>query len=101
MDNKLELLEELLLGDNGLLISLRLAGGLNNDKVDKVCEVLDKLASDWEDQDTIPKKAADLFIDFYPAMESVCGLYEEDEVVEIMNAADKIMDRIRDCIVVK
>lgn len=101
MDDKLELFEELLLGDEGLLISLRLARGLSNEKVDKVCEVLDKLASDWENQDSIPKKAVDLFVDFYPAMESTCGLYEEDELIEIMNAVDKIMDRIRDCIVVK
>lgn len=98
MNDKLELLDELLLGEDGLLISLRLGDGLNKEKVDKVCDVLNKLAGDWADENSIPKKAVDLFVDFYPAMESSCGLYNEHEALEIMNAADRIMDRIRDCI---
>jgi hypothetical protein len=98
MSDKLELLKELLLGEGGLLISLRLGDGLNKEKVQKICDVLTELASDWQSKDLIPKKAANLFVDIYPVMESACDLYDENEVLEIMDAADKIVDRIRDCI---
>ncbi|MBW5470330.1 hypothetical protein GPJ61_21115 [Brevibacillus formosus] len=98
MSEKLEVLEELLLGEEGLLISLRLGDGLNQKRVDEVCNILAELEVDWSGKDFIPKKAADLFVDLYPAMESSCGLYDENEGQEIMDAADKIMDRIRGCI---
>ncbi|AEV68911.1 hypothetical protein [Acetivibrio clariflavus] len=98
MENKLMVLEELLLSDNGLLVSLRLGDGLKQDKVEMICKLLEELAKDWASIDCIPKKAVDLFIDFYPAMESSCGLYNEEEQVLIMDVADKIMDLIRECV---
>lgn len=98
-NSKLEKLEELLLSEDGLLVSLRLGNGLDQEKVENICCVLNELQVEWEDCDYIPKKAADIFIDFYPAMESSCGLYSEDESDKIIDSADKIMDLIRDCVI--
>jgi hypothetical protein len=95
--NKVDLLEELLLSDSGLIISLRMGDGLNVSLVDEICMLLDKLKVEWEKKDSIPKKAVDLFVDFYPAMESCEGLYNEKEFTEILDAADKIMNYIRAC----
>lgn len=99
--SKLEQLENLLLSEDGLLVSLRLGNGLDEEKVENICCVLKELQVEWEDYDFIPKKAVDIFIDFYPAMESSCGLYSEDEADKIIDKADKIMDLIRDCIIQK
>ena len=95
--NNVELLESLLLSDSGIIISLRMGDGLNFSLVDKVCEVLVELKDEWKVKDSIPKKAVDLFVDFYPAMESCEGLYNKKEFTEILDAADKIMNYIRDC----
>lgn len=97
-NSKLVTLEELLLLDEGILVSLRLGDGLNQDKVESICKVLEELSREWEQNDFIPKKAADLFVDFYPAMESACGLYTDEEQTIIMDAANKIMEFIRECI---
>jgi len=97
-NDKLAYLEELLLNDEGLLISLRLGNGLNMEKIDLICGILKELSDEWKKDDVIPKKAANLFVDFYQAIESSCGLYNDEKQIQIMNAADKIMDLIRECV---
>ncbi|MFT8352783.1 hypothetical protein [Clostridium saccharoperbutylacetonicum] len=99
MTNNLDIFEQLLLADDGLLTSLRLGYGLKKDKVESVCDILEKLSEEWRGENSIPKKAVDLFIDFYPTIESACGLYSENEAINIMDAADKIMDLIRECVI--
>lgn len=98
MDN-IEKLKDLLLSGDGMLISLRMGQGLDNEKVNEICEVLILLKEEWKEKKEISKKAVDIFVDFFPAMEMVSDYYSENEAVEIMNAADKIMDLIRDCII--
>ncbi|MBN1051974.1 hypothetical protein DV092_07855 [Clostridium botulinum] len=99
MINDLDSFEDLLLGDDGLLTSLRLGYGLKQDKVEKLCDILKKLAEEWREERSVPKKAVDIFIDFYPTIESVCNLYSENEAIIIMDAGDKIMDLIRECVI--
>lgn len=99
MVNNLDILEEELLGDDGLIISLRFAKGLDEDKVLNICSTLKKLSKEWEKMDSIPKKAADLFIDFYPTVEAACELYDEEVKIRIMDSVDKIMDLMRDCLI--
>jgi len=94
----IDLLEDLLLGEDGLLVSLRQGDGLDTEKVDKICNLLECMENKWKDSRLIPKKAAELFVDLCPVMESSCGLYDENEVLEIMDAADRIMVRIRGCL---
>ncbi|MFC4801859.1 hypothetical protein ACFPA1_21235 [Neobacillus sp. GCM10023253] len=91
-------LEELLLGDDGLLISLRLGYGLQSEKVVQIIEVLHYLSEEWSESDYIPKKAASMFADFYAAAYSSLGLYNEEVQIKIKDAVDKIMDAIRKCV---
>ena len=97
MEN-LDLLQNLMLGEGGFLIKLRFGDGIELDQVEKIKELLKKLACEWRRKDYIPKKACDIFIDFYPAMEGTLTLYNDDEVNNITKIADEIMDLIRDCV---
>ncbi|GHH99910.1 hypothetical protein [Neobacillus kokaensis] len=98
MKNNLELLEGLLLNDDGLLKSLRMGDGLDKEKANQVYKVLADLAAEWKGQEKIHKKAVDLFIDVYPAMLSSSDYYSDKVANEIMDCCDKIIDLIRDCL---
>lgn len=100
-EDYVETLEKLMIGEEGLLIKLRLGEGLQKSKVQEICQVLTFLRDDWFEKDVIPKRAAELFVDFYAAMESSVGLYSEEKEKEIMDAADQIMDLIRQCVQVQ
>jgi hypothetical protein len=91
-------LENLILGDDGLLISLRLGYGLKSEKVSEIIDVLDHLSEEWAESEYIPKKAAGMFADFYLAAYGSLGLYNEEEGLKIEDAVDKIMDSIRKCV---
>lgn len=96
--DKLDELIDLVLGDEGFLIKLRLGYGFDNRKFEKIKVVLKELAIEWEKESAIPKKACDVFVDFCPAIEGVLNLYDESERYVIMEAEDDIMALIRDCI---
>lgn len=96
--SKLELLEKLLYGDDGLLLLLRMGDGLNNEKFEEVCLILKELAIEWRERDHIPKRAALLLFELYPAMSSGNRFYKEKELEKIEDAADIIYDLILDCI---
>ncbi|OCA90486.1 hypothetical protein A8F94_00940 [Bacillus sp. FJAT-27225] len=93
----IETLEELLLGNTGLLISLRMGDGVQQVKVSQIIEVIDHLSEEWAESESIPKKAANLFVDLYAAAYSTLGLYSEEEMIRIEDAVDKIMDSVRKC----
>lgn len=99
MSSNMEFLEQLLIGEDGMLLSLRMGEGLQEKKVQQIIDVLVKLSKEWSGSDCIPKKALDLFIDIFPVMQSSCDWYSEEETIKIMNAADRIIDSIRDCII--
>ncbi|WP_244209307.1 hypothetical protein [Paenibacillus ferrarius] len=94
----LENLEEVLIGDEGVLISLRMGDGLNKGKVEEACTILDKLAIMWSETDSIPKKAVDLFINIYPVLMTSQEHYSEHEAREIMDAADQLMIKVINCV---
>lgn len=98
MSTTLDNFEQLLIGDDGLLVSLRMGEGLQKEKVQQIICVLGKLSKEWESSDCIPKKAVDLFIDIFPVIQSSCSWYSDEEAEDIMDAADRIIDSIRNCI---
>ncbi|OCA90347.1 hypothetical protein A8F94_00120 [Bacillus sp. FJAT-27225] len=81
-------LEELILGDNGLIIPLRLGYGLNSEKVSEIIKVLDHLSEEWAESEYIPKKAAEMFANFYVAAYSTLGLYNDEVGLKIEDAVD-------------
>lgn len=95
----LEKLETLLIGENGLLIKLRLGDGLDQDTVNDILITLSELSNEWSHLDLIPKKSIELFIDIYPTMESSLELYSSDDKIKIMDVADKIINSVKDCVI--
>lgn len=96
--DKVDILIDLLLGDEGFLIKLRLGQGFDNSKFEKIKVVLKELALEWEKESAIPKKACDIFVDFSLAIEGTLNLYDESTRYIIMKAEDDIMDLIRACV---
>lgn len=92
-------LEDLLIGiekdDEGYEILLRAGNGINNDKIDKVCCILEELQTLWAENECIPKSFMSLFLDFKTGCESSYGLYDEDVQIEIEDNIEKILDIVR------
>ena len=57
-------------------------------------KTLEQCEREWSGSDSIPKRAALLFVDADPAMEGTTGLYGPDDVRVIRHAADKLRVRI-------
>ncbi|MGC5326550.1 hypothetical protein [Brevibacillus sp. SYSU BS000544] len=93
----LDKLENLLIGEEGLLISLRMGEGFKKELFHEICSLLKQLAEQWAKEVSIPKRAVGIFVDLYPSMESASYLYNESERIEILEAADIIADLIREC----
>ena len=51
---------ELIQGEDGLLVELRMDLVFNEEKYQRIVELLDKLIAEWRRVDAIPKKALDL-----------------------------------------
>lgn len=96
--DQIDLLEKLFIADNGLLTLLSMGHGLQKEKVKEICDVLTILHDQWRNKEVIPKKAAELFADFYFNVESSLRLYDEEKQIEIMDAAYQIRDRILQCV---
>lgn len=89
---------ENLLGESGFEMKLRLAKGIDEEMVPEIYKTLELIVAECKKSDYIPKKAASLFVDFYPSMENISSFYSPEESIKIMNIADKIMDLIRECV---
>ena len=70
---------------------------LDQDCISRIKVNLKSLANKWKNADCIPKRACDIFVDFYPAMESVASQYSEKDAQKIIELADDIMMLIREC----
>lgn len=99
LDKHIEVLENKLFDDNGLLIKLRLGKGLDESKVKEICDSLSELIDELKNVDYIPKRLALIFVDLYSAVESTCSLYNEEEINKIMDFADIIMNLVRECLI--
>ncbi|ULL16371.1 hypothetical protein DVH26_19115 [Paenibacillus sp. H1-7] len=89
----IDLLVELLV--EGFLVPLRMGDGIKNDLVTQIFTLLDRISLKYLDQDSIPKSLAELFIDVYPAMLSSTGLYDSIVENEIIDIADRLLDKFR------
>ncbi len=83
----------------GIMLDLRFLRGLDEEKVIKFRDVLEKIIDEWKDKDYVPKLLCNLFIDFYPSVEASSYLYNnEEEKEKILSFADKMQDLMRICV---
>ncbi|HEX9059663.1 MAG TPA: hypothetical protein VF941_05760 [Clostridia bacterium] len=96
MSKKLDLLQDLILGEDGFLIKLRMGDGLDEEKYNATCEIIKEITVEWREKDVIPKKAAILFVDLYRSMISFAKWNGEKEEEKIIEAAINISGLIRE-----
>lgn len=72
--------------------------GLDKNRVDEVCAVLNQLSIEWKKDDKIPKEAVDYFINIDPVMNSTLNQYSEKQQEDILLALGTIMQSVRHCL---
>lgn len=80
-------------------IDLRLAKGLNTEKVQFLEETMTLIIDEWKDKDYIPKDLAESFVGCYTSIEACSNLYNNDNKKnEILEFADHMLDLIKKCL---
>ncbi|HEY6332621.1 MAG TPA: hypothetical protein VI756_25080 [Blastocatellia bacterium] len=77
---------------NEFLVSLRLLKGFDQEKFERLCQVLRQCKDVWRDREDIPKAAVVIMLDLFPVTSSLADRYAErpDKGVdgdEVFNAA--------------
>lgn len=92
MNDLIKAIEE----DSGnILFNLRRVGGLDRPTLRRLLDTIDKLGKMYAENDQIPKAAAAIFFDIYPAMMAASYEYSRSQQLEIMQVADELADHIR------
>jgi len=81
-----------------VLSALRRGEGLNRTGLEELRSALIHAAEAWRDIPSIPKSAANLFIDLGSGIESCRYLYPGSEGDEIAKVAEEISALIRECV---
>lgn len=79
-------------------LDLRFLRGLDENKVCKLKDNLQKLIEDFKDKDSIPKILCGYFIDFDSATEASASMYKDSEKNKILQFADEISEMMRKCV---
>lgn len=90
-------------GDNleDIMVDLRFLRGLDENKVYKLKDDLQRLIGEWKDKDYIPKILCGHFMDFSLCAETSALMYNDDEKNKILQWADEISEMMRICVDVK
>ncbi len=97
--NEHELLAALEKAHEKLVVPIRIGDGLPKKEYEEFCEILKSVHFFYINSTTIPKIAANIFLDTYPGLMACAELYPESEREEIFLAADKIAELTRKCLV--
>jgi hypothetical protein len=81
-----------------VLFKLRTGNGLDLPTFQRLVATIDRLAALYADEHQLPKSAAGIFFDIYPAMMSASYQYSQGQQQEVMEAADELADHIRSCL---
>lgn len=84
-----------------IMVDLRFLRGLDENKVYKLKDDLQKLIGEWKDKDYIPKILCGNFMDFYLCAETSALMYNDSEKNNILQWADEISEMMRICVDVK
>ncbi len=95
-----ESVRSLLSAAEAFLVPLRLGEGLQEQRLNDLCGVLRACAHEWACAAAIPKAAANVLVDLFPAIEACSYLasYDGDEAQRIRNAAQTIGDLVHACV---
>lgn len=77
-------------------LKIREKEGIDDQLYDKLLQLLHLIAIDYANQDVIPKKLADIFLDMWGSLTSSAYLYDEEMQNEINQIADALCSKARD-----
>lgn len=81
-----------------IMVDLRFLRGLDENKVCKLKDDLQKLIGEWKDKDHIPKILCGHFMDFSSEIDTMASMYKDSERTEILQFGDEISEMMRRCV---
>lgn len=84
-------------------VPLRLGEGFDEQRFAHLCQALRACAQEWAEAEVIPKVAANVLVDLFPAIESCSYLpfYHGEEAQRIRDAAQTLGDLVRECVAIR
>lgn len=79
-------------------VPLRMGQGIDETALDALRGALRACADAWRDRDLVPKLAANVLVDLYPAVEASSYLYGDDYAPRVRTVAEEIGDLVRSCV---
>lgn len=89
-----ELVSQLNDAAEGFIGPLRLNDGFVQLALDELCRQIDRLGEQWRAAEVIPKSAALLLSELYPAISACADLYAGDERQRMIDAAVRVGERV-------
>ena len=79
-------------------LGLRFREGFSEALFARLRSSLVTCAAAWRGQDAIPRRAASILVDIFPATEANASLYEGGDRDRVMDAAFALQDHVRECV---
>ena len=82
-------------------IPVREGEGLDDGLLESLKSALQSFADSWASSDSIPRLAANILVDIFPATESNASLYDETEAERITQAAYELHELVGECVALR
>ena len=89
-----ELVSQLADAAEGFIGPLRLNDGFDELALNELCRHIDRLGQQWRTSEVIPKSAALILSELYPAISACADLYSGDERQRMIEAAVRVGERV-------
>ena len=76
------------------VVQLRRNEGFDPDALDELCEAIDSCGRSWVASASVPKSAALILAELYPAVEGCAELYPEPTRTRILEAAARVAQSV-------
>lgn len=80
------------------VLMLRREEGLDPEALDELCEAIDRCGRSWARSETVPKSAAQILSELFPAIEACAWLYPEPTRQRISEAAARVAQSVSACL---
>jgi hypothetical protein len=90
--------DELLVASRVFDEALNERRGLDEAALRRLQSALKRCAAEWEGRHDIPRMAANVLVDLFPATQSIADAYDGDERLRIQEAAFHLQDLVMECV---
>jgi hypothetical protein len=90
--------EALITAAERFTVPLRMGQGIDDIAYESLRDALRMCAIAWRTEDLVPKVAANVLVDLYPAVEASSYIYGDDYGPRVRAIAEEIGDLVRSCV---